>query len=639
MELILVGQPSCGKSTIFNEVVGYKAISSNFPGASIKLTKGVIEIFNTKIEVSDLPGTYSSQTDDEYENATINYILNSPGDTVIVNVIDACVLSRSLELTLQLSALGKPMIIALNMIDEAHKKGIKIDVQKLSEKFGIPVIETNAKRGEGIYQLFETAFQSGEKKQIPTVTQFDKRTELLLNNVGNIVAESKFESPFPLRFLSIKLIEKDSFIKNHLSEFLSEGTNNKLAALFEEFEKSTGSNPEFVISSARHDSAFKIFKETAILSPAKFDYRQRIDDFLMHPIFGYFFLAAILYLMFSLIFAIGSLIEPIFVDNLDRIRIILSIEFGSESFLYAFTNGLISGFGGGIGIVIPFLLPFFFFLAILEDSGYLTRIAYLIDNIMHRIGLHGLSIVPMILGYGCTVPGILATRIIKSTRDKLITATLTTLIPCSARMTIIFGLVGFFISMEAAILIYVLNIIVIAITGKVMSALMPEVSPGLIMEIPRYHIPSIKTLVSKTWLRLKEFVVIAWPILIIGSIVLEIINHFELTTVINNALKFFTTGVLGLPAILGVTLLFGIMRKELALILLFSALGTKNVYSVMTLSQVFSFTIFVTFYIPCLATIAAISKELSWRHAAFITILTFLIAVGLVVLINQLNPF
>jgi ferrous iron transport protein B len=258
---------------------------------------------------------------------------------------------------------------------------------------------------------------------------------------------------------------------------------------------------------------------------------------------------------------------------------------------------------------------------------------------MHKIGLHGLSIVPVIFGYGCTVPAILATRILKSPRDKLITATLTTIIPCSARMTVIFGLVGFFISIKAAILIYILNIIIVAVLGKFMAKAFPEVSPGLILEIPKYHLPGIKSLFNKTWFRLKEFVTVALPLLIVGSILLEVIEYFKLDGPINSFLAPFTTGVLGLPSVIGITLIFGIMRKELALLLLFSALGTQNVTDVMSLGQILTFTTFVTFYLPCLATFAALSKELKLNKSIIITLSTIALATALSVIVRLIANF
>jgi len=206
---------------------------------------------------------------------------------------------------------------------------------------------------------------------------------------------------------------------------------------------------------------------------------------------------------------------------------------------------------------------------------------------------------------------------------------LTTFVPCSARMTVIFGLVGFFISIKAAILIYVLNVIIIGILGKFISKAFPEVSPGFVLEIPKYHLPSLKAVMNKTWFRLKEFVVIALPLLIVGSIILEVISFLNFTEPINSFLSPFTVGLLGLPVAVCITLIFGIMRKELALILLFTALGTQDVSSVMTASQILIYTVFVTYYIPCLSTYAALARELSNKKAIIITAMSIVLAIVL----------
>jgi ferrous iron transport protein B len=204
-------------------------------------------------------------------------------------------------------------------------------------------------------------------------------------------------------------------------------------------------------------------------------------------------------------------------------------------------------------------------------------------------------------------------------------------------MTIIFGLVGFFISLPAALGVYLIDFVIVVATGRLLARALPEVSPGLLMELPRYHLPRLKALAHKTWFRLREFVIIAWPLLIAGSIVLELINHWRLTPQINTGLAFFTTGVLGLPAAVGITLLFGLLRKELALVLLFGALGTSDVGSVLSDVQIFSFVLFVTFYVPCLATIAALARELGWRAAAAISGATFGLAVAIAVAVRALG--
>lgn len=643
MNFVLVGQPNCGKSTIFNYVVGYKSVASNFPGITVEFTKGELEIKDTKVNVIDLPGTYSLQTSDEAESLTVKFLLEldkNGSSNIIINIIDSSVLSRSLELTLQLLELKKPMIVVLNMTDEAEKKGIKIDEKKLSSVLGVPVVKTIGRKGTGVYELFDTAFEYINKKPVNKNISYSAIIEKTIRLISEEFFANNIDENQNYRFLCIKMFEKDKAVKEYLKSNLNGKSYDKVKEYVDTMEKMLEAGSDHLISSARHSTSVDIFEEVATVgSRDKKDFRDKIDDVFMHPLFGYISLAVILYASFWIIFRIGNFLEPIFIDNIDSLTEYTAGFFGEGTFWASVFNGIITGFGGGLGIVIPYLLPFFILLSFLEDSGYLARIAYLTDNLMHRIGLHGLSIVPMIFGYGCTVPAILATRIMKSPRDKFLTATLTTLVPCSARMTVIFGLVGFFISVKAAVMIYIINVIVIGLLGKLISKVLPEVSPGLLMEIPKYHLPSPKSVLNKTWFRLKEFVYVALPLLIVGSIILEVINHFEWADSINNFLAPFTNGLLGMPAAVGVTLLFGIMRKELALILLFSALGTYNVLEVMTLTQIFSFTVFVTFYIPCLATFAALAKELNYKKATGIMLLSIVLATVLALIFRIVGFF
>ncbi len=639
MEFILMGQPNCGKSTIFNEVVGYKSITSNFPGATVHYTRGDMILEEEEVSVVDLPGTYSLQTSDESELAAVQYLLSASDDAVIINIIDATVLSRSLELTLQLMELRRPMVIGLNMVDEAEIKGILILKKELEKQLGIPVVETIGRTGEGVFDLFLRAQQEGNNTTLPRTIHGPANFEKVVTGLENILKKRRIKSEWDFRFMAHKLLEKDEVIKKYLDKFFTNRDKADIQRIVHGLEKDFNRGSDLIISSVRHNMAFSIFEQVAkVGEPPRQDFRRRIDNLLMHPLWGFVSMVALFYLTFTLIFAIGGFFEPLFIENFERLKELVATLSKGSPLLLAVLNGMVQGIGGGIGIVIPFLLPFFIILSLFEDTGYLARIAYLIDNIMHRIGLHGMSVVPILLSYGCTVPGIMATRILKSPRDKFITATLATLVPCSARMTVIFGLVGFFISMKAAIVIYLINLAIIGITGKVMSKMLPEVTPGLIMEIPRYHSPKTRVVMMKTWLRLKDFVVVAWPLLIVGSIVLEFISHLHLTEPINQFLAPFTSGILGLPAVLGITLVFGIMRKELALVLLFAALGTKDVLNVLTPTQVYGFTIFVTFYIPCLATIAVLVKELNWKRALLITLLTITLAIILTVLVRLFFP-
>lgn len=638
MALLLVGQPYSGKSTIFNEVVGYRSISTNGPGSTVEHTRGEIELGGERVTVVDLPGLYSLQEPDTAERATVQEIVADP-KAVVINVIDASVLSRSLELTLQLAELGQPMVIALNMMDEAKRKGIAIDAVALGEAFGVPVIKTTGKKGEGVYDLFRAAQRVGRDGLVAQPMTGEASLERTLEKLAVDLKQTPLVPRFSAHFLAIKLVEDDDDLGPRIREVLEPEAQARVRAALLELETASGQPPELVISAHRHNQAFRIFEGVATVGrTARTDLRLRLDQLLMHPVLGYIFLALILYTTLAVVFRIGNTIEPLFLALFDQVLTTLTAWIGEGTIALAMVHGVVSGFGGGVGIVVPFLLPFFVCLAFLEDTGYLARIAYLVDNLMHRIGLHGMSVVPIVLGYGCSVPGILATRILKSRRDKLITAVLTTLVPCSARMTIIFGLVGFFISMRAALFVYLVNAVLIAATGKVLSLLLPEVSPGLIMEIPRYHLPSPRALAAKTWFRLKEFVVIAWPILIVGSLVLEIVDHFGWSASLNRALAPFTVGLLGFPAVVGVTLLFGIMRKELALILLFAALGTSDVLAVMSQTQIFTYTFFVTFYLPCLATFAALGKELGWRTATLVSLTTLGVVSTLTVALRLVLP-
>lgn len=639
MEFILVGQPNSGKSTIFNGVVGYKSEVTNFPGVTVSYTRGNIFIDNQKIEVVDIPGTYSLQTTDEAEQVAVDYILRAPPESLIINVIDTSVLSRSLELTLQLMELKKPMVIALNMIDEADRKGIRVDARKLSAITGLPVVKTIGTKGEGVSELFKAAVFAAQERILPETVDAPHDVETIIQNLMVMLNDVALPGQWNLRFLVLKLIERDRLIEKSFEKMIPFSKRKKIEKQLNILEKQHRRPSDLVISSVRHNMAFRIFEEVArVGTPPRRDFREKLDDILMHPVLGYVGMVTILYATFSLIFSIGDALEPFVLGGFDKFARLAVNWFGHDSFLYAVTNGMVQGFGGGIGIVIPYLLPFFIVFSILEDTGYLARIAYLIDNVMHRIGLHGLSVVPMILGYGCTVPGIMATRILKSRRDKFITAVLTTMVPCSARMIIIMGVAGS-ISLSAAVLIYVINILVLGISGKVLSVLMPEVTPGLLLEIPRYHIPGIKNILQKTWFRMKEFIIIAWPLLIFGSIVFEVIKFFNWFDSINSFLTPFTTGVLGLPAFVGIIFLFGILRKELVLVMLITTLGTDTILTQMTTSQIFTFTVFSTFYIPCLATFAVLVKELKVKNALLISGLTLFIAVVLSVGIRVISSF
>jgi len=623
VRLVLVGQPNSGKSTIFNAVVGYRSLSANLPGTTVDYTRGRAEIDGRDIEVVDVPGIYSLQVSNEVERTAVEFLLDADPDTVLVNVLDASVLARSLELTLQLAELGRPMVVALNMSDEVRRKGIEIDAGRLAGRLGVPVVETVGRSGEGILELFQAALRAGRERLVPVVPPGPAHLERFLAGLAEIVHGRPLPAGLSPRLVATKLFERDACVRKRLAAHLTEADFAAIAARLAEFEAATEQRTEFVMSAVRHNLAFELFEAVAKVGPAPAkDLRLKLDELLMHPVLGYVFLVAILAAMFAAVFRFGSALEPRFLGWFDRFDAWLAGRFDTGSIGFTVLHGLVTGLAGGIGIVVPYLLPFFVVLALLEDTGYLPRIAFLTDNLMHRIGLHGLSVVPILLGYGCSVPAVLATRILLARRDRLITAALATLVPCSARMTVLFGLVAFFLSWQAAVFLYVANLLLVGLAGRGLSCLWPEESPGMILEIPPYRLPGLRTLARKAWFRLREFVVVAWPIVIAGSIVLEVLDHVGAAEPINRFLAPYTAGLLGFPPAVGITLIFGILRKEMALVLLFAVLGTTDVPSVMTLAQIFGYTFFVTLYFPCLATFAALVREFGAKAAAAIALVT-----------------
>ena len=635
MRVVLVGQPNCGKSTIFNYLSGYKAVVSNFPGTTVKYTASKLYINRHLCECIDLPGTYSLISMDAAEIEARKYLLREPVD-VIINVIDASLLGRSLELTLELLELSKPMVIALNMVDEAERKGIQIDIGKLSQILGVPVVKTIAYTGKGLAELVRTALEVYKKQIIGQPIYLSKHVEEIVVKLTSKVDKVAKTLNLPPRFLALKLLEKDTefekILKNTAFSLLSFVNKTQ-----KHLEQTHGRPSDVVISSERHALAMNIYETVVkVLRSPKPDIRDKIDDVLMHKIWGYIFLALIFYLFFTLVFKIGSYIETPLMNILDQGLIKIQRFISPSSFLYVIIEGGIQGIAGGIAIVLPYLTPFLIGLAILEDSGYLPRVAFLLDTFMHRIGLHGKSVIPFLLGYGCSVPAVMATRILESQRDRFITAILTTLIPCSARTVIIMGLVFYYLGPNYAFGIYILNLLVVGLAGKVLTKMYPEVTPGLLLEVPNYHLPSYKTVWVKSWYRLKEFIVIAWPILIVGSIVLGILQFFQLDKIINT-LCLPITVPLALPPEVGTTLIFGILRKELSLIMLLQALGTKDVLSVMNKGQILTFTIFVVFYIPCAATIAALWREIGGRKTGLAIIFSVMIAFTVAILFRFLS--
>jgi ferrous iron transport protein B len=624
MRFVLAGQPNAGKSTIFNSAAGYRSATANFPGSSVSYTVSRALILGREIEIVDLPGVYSLTSTDVAAGEAESYLLDEEYD-LIIDVVDASRLGRSLELTLQLLELRRPMVVALNMMDEAERRGIEVDRYELERRLGVMVVPTIARRGRGLKELFRKALQTAHTSDPPVPLCLDREVEEAVGAVVGILEDKGVKPGMPLRFAAGKLIERDPYFEDTVYGWYP-GLREKIAPVIEDLETAHGWTSDQVVSGGRHAVAHGIEEEAVTLKRPRIGWREWVDRLLLHPWSGGPLMVLILGGLFWMVFGVGQRIEAPLVEAFDRLVILLGTQFPTDSLLGTVVHGVVMGLAGGVAIVLPYLVPFLIGLAILEDTGYLPRIAYILDNFMHRIGLHGKSVLPLILGFGCSVPAVLSTRILESKRDRRITAALASFIPCSARTVVIFGLVAAYMGPLWALSIYLFNIIFVVILGNILARNMEGSSPGLILEIPDLSVPHGKTLLAKTWLTLREFITIAWPLLIASSVVLGVLEWAEAHNALNALLAPLTVWLLGLPAAVGMTLIFGVLRKELTLVMLVQALGTTQVDTVMTTAQLLTFTLFVVFYVPCVATVAVLGREVGWRDTVWIAVLTIVSA-------------
>ena len=613
--VIFIGQPNSGKSTLFNSIAGNKAETSNFPGTSIKHTHSRVNIEGRLLDVVDLPGTYSLCTADPAEQVVLTHLFAEKPD-LVVNIVDASTLSRGLELTLELVELGYPVIVALNMVDVAERKGVQVDTAGIERRLGVPVTATIAAHGRGVKELLDRAFDVLDNGQTPAIPRFSDDVEAEVARV-----ERALPADFPLvsnrRFTAVKLIETAG---HACGDFLGEvepGLKEAVDRVRKTIEDRRGAPAYEVISAERHHQAMKLAEETSrILHGKRMTWDKKVDAVLMHPFLGYIILAAVFLAFFVIIFEVGNPLETLLLGPFIHLREALAARLG-DGLLFHLVEGLIQGVGGGVAIVLPYFLPLLLLMSVLEDSGYLARAGFLLDAFMHRIGLHGKSVSPFILGFGCNVPAIVSTRILESHRDRVLTSLLIPFIPCSARTTIVLALVAFYLGPFWAMGFYAVNILVVAVVGWAVSRFMKEPSPGLILEIPSLKAPRLGSILRKTWLQIFSFVKFAWPILIAGSLVLSLLTYFHADRWINDVLAPLVVKGLGLPHELGVTLVFGFLRKELSLIMMLQALGVdyQNLLSVVSREQIVVFTVFISFFIPCLSTFVIMWKEIGKKWA------------------------
>lgn len=621
-KIVLIGQPNCGKSSIFNVLSDIKTSTSNFTGTTVSASESLINVNFETVKLIDLPGTYSLNPTQGEEKVTLDYIVNNNID-LIINVIDANSLTRSLELTIELLELGLPMIVALNMIDEAEAHGIQIDTNALEQKLKTRVFPTAAIKGKGVKELIdEAAKQLDEKHVINFEHYFTKHIENAIDNI-----DAKIETnPYPnlsSRFIALKAVE--------YPDILPENVLTQIKDLTKEFEIETKTLHNMdgfeSIAYERHHLAMKISEETMkFVKRNKRLFSEKLDDYLLHPVFGHFFILAFFFIYFFTIFVVGTNISNLLEAPLDSLGTYLNPLKTSAPFLWYTLNGAYMGLVGIVGIVLPYFLPLIFLTVIFEELGYLSRVAFLVDGLFHKIGLHGKSVVPMILGFGCSVPAIYATRIIDNKRDKEISAMLIPFIPCSARIAVIFALTAAFTGPIWALVVFAFVLLIIAISGKIMSKYSSQ-AIGLVLEMPRLKMPGLGIALKKTWYKIRAFIKEAIPFLMIGSVVLGWIEYFNVASYLNIFFSPILKYILGLPQELGSTLIFGFFRKELILVMMSQALGAQSLSAIhLPVAQIVIFIIFVTLYFPCFTTFVVICKEFSWKLGLKTAVFSILMA-------------
>ncbi len=621
MRFALVGQPNCGKSTLFNQVAGYKAETGNFSGTTVTYTESKVRVLGEVIELVDLPGTYTLTASNPAEQEVLRYLSFNPVD-VVINVLDASHLAQSLNLSMEVLELGRPTVLALNMMDEAARFGMTINGPKLQELLGVPVLPLVASRGRGVRAVFTTALQQARQGEIPPRPKYSRDLERHICSLADQI-EGGVGSLGP-ESVAIKLLEGSEKLWARQADILPD-LREEIEQAQESIEEQRGHTPLWAFDTERKGLASRLTNQVVTQGERRVTFRDRLDDILLHPVWGYVALIAILWAFFRLVYSVGSLLEGPLLTAFDTLALWLSNIVSLDTFWGELLNGTVQGIAGGVAIVLPYLVPFLLGMGFLEDVGYLSRLAFLMDALMHRLGLHGKAIVPFILGYGCNVPAVMSTRVLEERQDRFLAATIASLVPCAARISVVFGLVAFYLGPRLAALIYLFNLIVIALVGRLMSLVMTEKTPGLIIEIPVYRLPTLKTVFHKTWFRAREFIVDAWPLLIIGSIVLEVFNRFNISRWLNLALRPFTW-LLGLPSAVGIPLIFGVLRKELSLIMLRQALDVTDFSQALSPVQMITFTVFIVFYLPCVATLMALRRELGGKDAARIAGLTVVVA-------------
>jgi ferrous iron transport protein B len=639
----LAGNPNVGKSTIFNRITGMGVMTANYPGMTVELKLGLTEMDDNAIGIVDLPGTYALGAVSEDQMVARRGVLQGKPDVVIV-ILDANNLARNLFMLLQFLDLGCSVVAALNLVDQAEKAGVHTDVELLSEFLGVPVVPTVGVRGDGLGQLMHQALELAQRKEeyITIPFSYAMDIESRIRRLARRIAGKLEDIPFDLssRALSILLLEDDEEFVEAIRGEPSGGEIISLSnQIADEIEKEHGEKAALIIARERHGIAGSIASNVQERREyGKPRLGERMWEYTTSFKTGIPILLVVMGLVFLAIFWGGGALATLFSDFWDAviggplnrgIEALLGVNVFSQSLAWA-----VDGVGAVLEIALPYLLVFYLILGFMEDSGYLNSVAFLTDRFMHRLGLHGRAVIPLISAVGCNVPAVMGTRVLSTRRERIIACVLIVLVPCSARVAVIMGGVSRYVGWAQALLLFAILFFIIIAAGLFLNKIMPGESAGLVMEMFPFRTPSMLNVLKKTWLRLKDFIYIAAPLIVAGSFLLGLLYESGWIFKLTQPLEPLAEWWLGIPAVALLALIFAFLRKELALALLLvlaaqtipGVTESSSLLEFMSKGQIFTFALVCSIYIPCVATLAVLWRETGARESLAITGSTVVLA-------------
>ena len=649
-----VGNPNCGKTTLFNAITGSNLKVANWPGVTVEKKEGTIKYRNATLNLIDLPGIYSLSSYTIEEKVTRKCIHENEVD-VIVNVVDASNLERNLYLTLQLIEIGKPVVLALNMIDIVESRGLEIDTHRLPEMLGnIPVVAVSARKKTGLDVLKHAVCHHFEEDFDGKIFDYSSEIEEKISELEELIKKQRVDEDH-LRWHAIKLLEHDE-------EEVNQATPEMLEVV--------GDNLQKEIIYEKYEYIEEIINETILNKNEKIEKTDRVDKVLTHRIFGVPIFLGIMALVFLLTFTVGDLFKLIFEVGLtalsDGVFNFLTSLSASDWIISLVVDGIIAGVGG-ILTFLPNIFILFVALAILEDSGYMARVAYVMDSIMGKAGLSGKAFLPMILGFGCTVPAVMATRTLENEKDRRKVMLIVPFMSCSARLPIYVLFAQIFFTdyaIVAAYSLYVIGLVVAILVAFIMSKITKrKESNTLLIELPEYKVPSLPSMWIYVWQKVKEYIIKAGTTIFIASIILWFILNFGVNGMTDDVSNSFGAAVgkfivpILAPAGLGmwqiaVALISGLSAKEVVVSSFAVLFGISNINSQVGMNTLgdllgnagfgtlnaYALMVFCLLYTPCIATLATIKKEThSWRFMFFAIAFQLAVAWSLSVAIFQIG--